>query len=56
MLDFQVSYYLGNMLHQYVIEAKNYYDATRKVLKSIPETSQDIFRELKIERYHLDWN
>lgn len=56
MLDWQVSYYLYNMYHSYVIEAKNYFEAHKKVLDSIPKTSQNIFRCLKIERHYLDWN
>ena len=56
MLDYRVSYYLGEMLHQYIVEAKNYYEATIKVLDSIPETSQYRFRDLKIERYYAEWN
>lgn len=56
MKDYQVKYYLGDMLHTYVIEAKSEYEAYQKVLKRIPETSQHLFRELKIERYYSDWN
>ena len=54
MLNWQVSYYLDDMLNTYVIEAKNYFEAYKKVLNNIPKTSQDIFRNLKIKRYH--WN
>lgn len=46
----QVSYYLSDMYHCYVIEAKNEYEATMKVLKSIPECSKNIFRKLTVVR------
>lgn len=56
MKDWQVSYCLRNMLHQYIIEAENYFEAHQKVLSSIPKTSQDAFNDLKIERYYQKWN
>lgn len=56
MLDWSVSYYLGNTFHQYVVEAKNYYDAHQKVLNKIPASSQDAFRHLRVERYYMIWN
>ena len=46
MKDWQVSYYLGDMFHCYVIEAENEYDVTLKLLNSIPKGSQKIFRDL----------
>lgn len=56
MNDWQVSYYLGDMFHCYVIEAENEYDATLKLLKSIPEGSQKIFRDLIVAKRKQEWN
>ena len=50
MKDWQVSYYLGDMFHCYVIEAENEYDATLKLLNSIPKGSHKLFRDLKVAR------
>lgn len=56
MKDWQVSYYLDDMFHCYVIEAENEYDATLKLLNSIPKGSQKLFRDLKVARKKVDWN
>lgn len=56
MKDWQVSYCLGNMFHAYVIEAENYFEALQKVLNRIPQTSQDIFNDLKVEECYSKWN
>ena len=56
MKDWQVSYYLDDMFHCYVIEAENEYDATLKLLNSIPKGSQKLFRDLKVARRKVDWN
>lgn len=56
MIDYKISYKLGNMLHQYIIEAENENNAKYKALKNIPKTSQNILRDLKIERYYPEWN
>ena len=56
MKDWQVSYYLDDMFHCYVIEAENEYDATLKLLNSIPKGSHKLFRDLKVARKKVDWN
>ncbi len=56
MKDWQVSYYLGEMFHCYVIEAENEYDATMKCLKSIPEGSKKYFRDLIVAIRKEEWN
>ena len=55
MKDWQVSYYLGEMFHCYVIEAENEYDATMKCLKSIPEGSRKHFRDLIVAIRKEEW-
>jgi hypothetical protein len=56
MKKWQVSYYLDNFYHAYVIDANNEAEAYEKVLKSIPTTSKTIMHDLKIERYFQKWN
>ena len=56
MKKWQVTYYLDNFYHTYVIEASCEAEAYEKVLKSIPATSKPIMHDLKIERYFQKWN
>lgn len=56
MKTYSVQYYLGDMHHTYLVDAKNEYEATTKVLKSIPDTSQERFHNLTIKRYFQEWN
>lgn len=56
MLEYSVSYYLGDMYHSYLVDAGNEFEATEKVLSRIPKTSQYLFRGLKIERFFREWN
>ena len=56
MKKWQVTYYLDNFYHTYVIEASCEAEAYEKVLKSIPATSKPIMHDLKIERYFQEWN
>ena len=56
MLEYRVSYYLGDMYHSYIVDAENEYEATMRVLRTIPEGSQKIFRELKVYRASREWN
>lgn len=50
MIKCQVSYYLGDIFYCYLIEAENEYDATLKLLNSIPKDAQKLFRNLIVER------
>lgn len=56
MKDWQVSYYLGEFFHCYVIEAEDEYDATMKCLKSISEGSRKYFRDLIVAIRKEEWN
>lgn len=56
MKQWQVKYYLGDMLHTYVVDAVNEFEATLKVLYRIPETSRNLFRTLSVIEYHQEWN
>lgn len=56
MLEYSVSYYLGDMCHSYLVDAGNEFEATEKVLSRIPKTSQYLFNGLKIERFSREWN
>ncbi len=55
MKEYSVKYYLGNMLHTYIVEANNECEAIEKVLKSIPETSKKHFHDISIERHFVEW-
>lgn len=56
MKDYRVSYYLGDMLHTYIITAESEIDAIVKVMRAIPATSRKIFNNFKVERYYEEWN
>lgn len=56
MNEYKVKYYLGDMIHTYVIEARNEYDATWKVLQYISTGSEKLFHSLTIERHYQEWN
>ena len=56
MKEYNIKYYLGNMLHSYIIEAKNECEAIEKALKRIPETSKKHFHDFSIERHFERWN
>ena len=56
MKKWQVTYYLDNFYHAYVIEAHHEAEAYEKVLKGIPETSKPIMHDLKVERFFQKWN
>ena len=53
MKEWQVSFYLNDMLHQYVIDADNEADAYAKVLNSL--VKKEIMHDLRIERYQRPW-
>lgn len=50
MIKCQVSYYLGDIFYCYLIDAENEYDATLKLLNSIPKDAQKLFSRLIVER------
>ena len=54
MKEYRVSYYLGNMYHEYIIDAESEDRAKEKVVSRsyYPES----IRELKAERYYPEWN
>lgn len=56
MKDYQVSYYLGDMLHGYVLTANNEAEAIVKVVNSLPDCCQKILHDFKIQRYVQEWN
>lgn len=56
MIDYVVSYYLGNFFHCYTIEAETEVDAMIKALERIPETSKKWFHDIKIKRKKGEWN
>ena len=56
MKTYEVDYYLGDMFHGYLVDAKSEYEATMKVLNSIPDTSKDIFHDFKIKIHSAEWN
>lgn len=51
MKDYRVSFYLGDMLHSYIVEAENEYKAIQKAL-IMPEGSAEILHDFKIEHLH----
>lgn len=53
---YQVSYYLDDMYHKYLVDAENEYEAIRKSVGRLPQTSQEIMHDFKIECYHEKWN
>lgn len=53
MFEWQVSFYLNDMLHQYVIDADNEADAYIKVVKCL--VNKKIMHGLKVERYQRPW-
>lgn len=52
MKTYQVSYYLGEMYHKYLVDAENEYEAIRKSVGRLPQTSKEIIHDFKIERYY----
>ncbi len=55
MKNWQVTYYLDNFYHAFVIEAEHEAQAYEKVLRDIPETSKPVLHDLKIERCYPKW-
>lgn len=56
MNEYQVSYFLWNFYHAFIITAENEKAAEKRVLGTIPETSKPGLHDLKIERYVQSWN
>lgn len=56
MKEYRVSYELGDMLHTRIVKANNEYNAILTCMLKIPYTSQDKFKNLKVERYYEEWN
>lgn len=54
MKDYQVSYYLGNMYHAYIISARNEDEVTKKVMKR--QYYPELLHNLIIKRYFQEWN
>lgn len=48
---YQVKYYLDKCSHDYLVEAKNEYEAIRDVVDRLPEGSREIMHDFKINRY-----
>ena len=55
-MTYQISYYLGDMYHIYLMDANNEAEAITKALKTIQDGSKAILHDFKIERYFSDWN
>jgi len=54
MKDYQVSYYLGDMYHAYVINARNEDEVVKKVMTR--QYYPELLHDLKVERYYQEWN
>ena len=56
MKTYQISYYLGDMYHVYLIDAHNEAEAITKVLDMMQDRSKAILHDFEIERHYPDWN
>lgn len=56
MKTYQISFYLGDMYHIYLMDANNEAEAITEVLNMIPDRSKTILHGFKIERHYPDWN
>lgn len=54
MIEYKVSYCLGDFLHGYVLKARNEAEAIQKVINRIPHP--EIMHDFKIEKYVPEWN
>ena len=54
MHDYQVSYYIGDMYHSYVVEAKDEEHAQAKVEKSAPRP--ELIKWVGVELWFAEWN
>ena len=55
-MTYQISYYLGDMHHTYLMDANNEAEAITKALDRMPDGSRAILHNFKIERHYPDWN
>jgi hypothetical protein len=55
-MTYQISYYLGDMYHVYLMDANNEAEAITKALNRIQDRSKVILHDFKIERYYPEWN
>lgn len=55
MQDYYVAYYLGDFFYCYTVEAENECKAIESVMARIPETSQSLFHDFRIERRVDQW-
>jgi len=53
MKEYYVQYYLGDMLHGYIIEAKCEADAIAAAMSNI--YSKDIMHDFEISRKEVEW-
>ena len=55
-MTYQISYYLGDMCHTYLMDAHNEAEAITNVLNRMPDVSKTILHDFKIERHYPEWN
>ena len=53
MKEYQVSFYINDMYHCYIIDAENESHAKRRVLKESPYP--ELITNLTAERYYPEW-
>ena len=56
MNEYRISYYLRDMYHTYIMEAKNEAEAILKAVNRLPEGSKEIMHHFSIEKYVQKWN
>ena len=56
MLEWKVRYFVGNMLHSYVLDAETQLDAIMKAINRIPEGSRCFVSDFSVERNYKEWN
>lgn len=56
MKDWQVKFYLVDMYHSYIIQAKNEFEAYMTVLNRFSNRAQELLRDLSITRHYQEWN
>jgi hypothetical protein len=56
MNEYRISYYLRDMYHTYIMEAKNEAEAITRAVNRLPEGSKEIMHHFSIEKYVQKWN
>lgn len=55
MKEYEVSYYLHDMYHSYIVDADNEAEAITKALSRLNSRSKEIMHDFKVERYYRPW-